>query len=58
MVAVSGTELNKLMDCNHSLGYEVIKSLVRVIASRLRDMQGKLAGKEKLLPRRKKVRLE
>ena len=58
IVAVSGIELNELMDGNNSLGYEVIKSLVRVVASRLRDLQGKLAGKEKQPPRRKAVRSE
>ena len=58
VVTISGTELNELMDLNHSLSYEVMKSLVRVIASRLRDMQYKLAGKEKQPPRRKAVRSE
>jgi len=58
VVAVSGIELNELMDRNHSLGYEVMKSLLRVVARRLRDLQSKLAGKEKLLPRRKEVRFE
>lgn len=48
VVAVSGTELNELMDCNHSLGYEVTKSLVRVIAKRLRELQCELVGKERL----------
>ena len=48
MIAVSGTELNELMDCNHSLGYEVTKSLVRVIAKRLRELQGELVGKGRL----------
>ena len=48
VVVVSGIELNELMDRNHSLGYEVTKSLVRVIAKRLRDLQGKLVGKERL----------
>src|SRR4030066_947545 len=52
VVAVSGAELNELMDCNHSLGYELMKSLVRVIARRLRDLQNKFAGEEKLLPRK------
>ena len=52
VVAVSGTELNRLMDSNHSLGYEVMKSLVRVIGKRLRDLQNKFAGEEKLLPRK------
>jgi CRP/FNR family cyclic AMP-dependent transcriptional regulator len=58
VVAVSGTELNELMDRNHSLGYEVMKSLVRVVARRLRDLQNKLAGKENFLPRRKEVRFK
>lgn len=57
VVAVSGAELNELMDHNHSLGYEVMKSLVRVIGSRLRDLQSKFVGTEKL-PRRKEARLE
>jgi CRP/FNR family cyclic AMP-dependent transcriptional regulator len=48
MVAVSGMELNELMDRNHSLGYEVTKSLAQVIAKRLIDMQDKLVGKERL----------
>ena len=48
MIAVSGTELNELMDRNHSLGYEVTKSLVRVIAKRLRELQGELVGKGRL----------
>ena len=48
VVAVSGADLNNLMDCNHSLGYEVMKSLVRVIARRLRDLQDELVGEEKL----------
>ncbi len=58
VVAVSGTELNELMDRNHSLGYEVMKSLMSVVARRLRDLQSKLAGKEKLPLRRKEVRFE
>ena len=49
VVAVSGTELNELMDGNHSLGYEVTKSLLRVVAKRLIDLQGKLVGKKELL---------
>lgn len=57
VIAVSGTELNDLMDCNHSLGYEVMKSLVRVIARRLRDLQHELTGKEKPSPR-KEIRPE
>ncbi|UCH50522.1 MAG: cyclic nucleotide-binding domain-containing protein [Chloroflexota bacterium] len=57
VVAVSGAELNELMDSNHSLGYEVMKSLVRVIARRLRDLQEELIGEEKLSPR-KEIRPE
>ncbi len=53
VISVSGAKLNEFMDHNHSLGYEVTKSLVRVIGRRLRDLQGKLAGKEKLPPRKK-----
>jgi CRP/FNR family cyclic AMP-dependent transcriptional regulator len=45
VMSVSGTQLNELMNINHSLGYEVMKSLVSVVARRLRDLQGKLAGK-------------
>jgi len=54
VIAVSGTELNELMDSNHSLGYEVTKSLVRVIAKRLRELQGKLIGKDRV-PLRTKI---
>jgi len=43
VIAVSGTELNELINSNHSLGYEVMKSLLRVVARRLRDLQDKLA---------------
>jgi len=57
VIAVSGDELNELMNCNHSLGYEVMKSLVRVIARRLRDLQHELVGEEKLSPR-KEIRPE
>ena len=45
---VNGTELNALMDSNQALGYEIMKSLVRVIGRRLRDLQGKFASKRKL----------
>src|SRR4030042_939809 len=54
VVAVSGTELNRLMDSNHSLCYEVMKSLVRVIARRLRDFQDELIREEKLSPQKEK----
>ena len=48
VLAVCGAELNKMMDLDHYLGYEVMKGLVRVIGARLRDLRGKLVGKEKL----------
>ena len=57
VIVISGTELNELMDSNHSLGYEVMKSLVSVVAKRLRDLQGKLAGKGNPPPQ-KQVRPE
>jgi CRP/FNR family cyclic AMP-dependent transcriptional regulator len=57
VIAVSGTELNELMNSNHSLGYEVMKSLVCIVARRLRDLQDKLAGKLKLPPQ-KEIHLE
>ena len=38
VLAVDGTELNSLMDGNQSLGYEVMKGLVRIISARLRDL--------------------
>jgi CRP/FNR family cyclic AMP-dependent transcriptional regulator len=52
ILAITGAELSKLMDCNHSLGYEVMKSLVRVVGRRLRDLQDKFAGTEKLLQKK------
>ena len=48
VVAVDGAELGELFDRNHSLGYEVMKGLVRVIGVRLRYLQRTLAGKEGL----------
>ena len=48
VIAVSGTELNELIDSNHSLGHEVMKSLLRIVAKRLRGLQDKLAGKMNL----------
>ncbi len=44
ILSITGTELSHLMDHNDSLGYEVMKSLVRVIGKRLRDLQNKFAG--------------
>ena len=46
ILAVSGSELNALMDSKHSLGYEVMKGLARVIGARLRDLQVRFGGKE------------
>lgn len=46
VLIVDGTELSILMDNNHSLGYEVMKGLVRVIGARLRDLRGRFVGKE------------
>jgi len=57
VIAVSGTELNELIDSNHSLGFEVLKSLLRVVAKRLRDLQDKLADKRNL-PLGKEIRPE
>jgi toluene monooxygenase system ferredoxin subunit len=44
ILSITGAELSHLMDHNHTLGYEVMKSLVRVIGKRLRDLQNKFAG--------------
>ena len=52
--AVHGTELTKLMDTHHSLGYEVMKGLVRVMGTRLRNLPDKLAGRRKLPPGRQR----
>ncbi len=57
VISVSGNELNELMDSNHSPGYEIMKSLVRVIARRLIDLQNKLVGKEEP-PLQKEIRPE
>ena len=48
VVAVNGAELSQLFDTNCSIGYEVMKGLVRVIGARLRDLRGRLVDKEKL----------
>lgn len=57
IISVRGAELTILMDDNHSLGYEVMKGLVRVIGARLRILPDSLAGKKRLLPK-KEIRLE
>ena len=46
VLIVDGAELSVLMDNNHSLGYEIMKGLVRVIGARLRDLRGRFVGKE------------
>jgi CRP-like cAMP-binding protein len=38
VLAVDGTDLISLMDGNQTLGYEVMKGLVRIISARLRDL--------------------
>lgn len=38
VLGVAGSELGSLMDGNTDLGYEVMKGLVRIISSRLRDL--------------------
>jgi toluene monooxygenase system ferredoxin subunit len=57
IISVRGADLVILMDDNHSLGYEVMKGLVRVIGARLRSLPSSLAGKKRLLPK-KEIRLE
>ena len=57
VIAVGGAQLSELMDCNPSLGYEVMKGLVRVIGARLRDLRGRLVGEQKVTPKRE-IRLE
>ena len=47
VLVVDGAELGELMDNNYSLGYEIMKGLVRVIGARLRDLRGRFAGKER-----------
>ena len=46
VLVVDGTDLSVLMDNNHSLGYEVMKGLVRVIGARLRDLRCRFVGRE------------
>jgi CRP-like cAMP-binding protein len=38
VLGVAGSELGLLMDNNNALGYEVMKGLIRIISSRLRDL--------------------
>ena len=47
VLIVDGAELIGLMDDNYSLGYEIMKGLVRVIGARLRDLRVRFVGREK-----------
>jgi hypothetical protein len=40
-------ELIGLLDCNQSIGYEVMKGLVRVIGARFRDLRRRFANEGK-----------
>jgi len=57
VVIVAGTELSQLMDSNHSLGYEVMKGLVRIIGARLRDLRRRLVAEDKLAGQRRAHRV-
>lgn len=46
ILMVDGAELGKLLDDNCSLGYEVMKGLVRVIGKRLRDLHHATVDRE------------
>ena len=46
VLVINGGELSNLMDSDHSLGYELMKGLVRVIGARLRDLRGRFVEKE------------
>ena len=48
VIVVDGAELKALLDSNHSLGYEVMQGLIRVIGARLRDLR-RFINKEKPL---------
>ena len=43
VLTVSGTELVGLLDCNQSIGYEVMKGLVKIISSRVWNIERLLA---------------
>lgn len=47
VLIVSGIELVGLLDCNQSIGYEVMKGLVRVIGARFRDLRRRFANEGK-----------
>ena len=48
VIVVDGAELKALLDSDHSLGYEVMQGLIRVIGARLRDLR-RFINKEKPL---------
>lgn len=48
VIVVDGAELKALLDSNHSMGYEVMQGLVRVIGTRLGDLR-RFINKEKPL---------
>ena len=48
VLVVDGAELSQLFDRDTSLGYEVMKGLVRVIGARLRDIRRAFARKDNL----------
>ena len=58
VLVVSGAQLAALMDRNRSLGYEVMKGLVRVIGARLRDLRGRFVGQKENLSRRRYSQIE
>lgn len=50
ILVIGGTDLNELLDKEPRLGYEIMKGLVRVIGSRLRDTRRLLiAGKRAVI---------
>ncbi len=48
IVSVCGAELKALMNDNPSIGYEIMRGLVRVIGARLRDLRHRFIDKDKL----------
>jgi len=47
VLTVSGADLTTLLDQDHTLGYEVMKGLIRVIGARFRDLRRRFATKDK-----------
>jgi toluene monooxygenase system ferredoxin subunit len=54
VLTVSGAELITFLDHDHTLGYEVMKGLVRVIGARFRDLRRRFVNKDKTNTRHKK----